>query len=239
MGRAAHDASVEVRKQILERAADQLEANVQDLEVEDGRVFVRGVPDRAISYAEILSGAMWVTGAVAATASFLGEPTPYDSAHVQGSLYPTFNSPSFHCHAAEVAVDPETGLVRVRNMVVAQDVGFAINPTYIEGQLQGGAAQAAGFAISEELHFDDGRIVNPNLALYKLPTAADAPHIKPLIVEHPSVRGLYGMKGVGEPPVIFGGAAIANAVFDAIGVQIHQTPLTPERVYRAVKSANE
>lgn len=239
MGRAAHDASVEVRKQLLQKAAEQLEANVQDLEVEDGRVVVRGVPDRSISYAELMAGAMWVTGAVAASASFLGEPTPYDTEHVRGSLYPTFNSPSFHCHAAEVAVDPETGLVRVRNMAVAQDVGFAVNPTYIEGQLQGGAAQAAGYAISEELHFDDGRIVNPNLALYKLPTAADAPRITPVIVERPSTRGLYGMKGVGEPPVIFGAAAIANAVFDAIGVQIHATPLTPERVYRALTNVNE
>ena len=96
--------------------------------------------------------------------------------------------------------------------------------------MQGGAAQAAGFAISEELHFDDGRIVNPNLALYKLPTAADAPHIKPVIVEHPSVRGLYGMKGVGEPPVIFGGAAIANAVFHATGKPVRDMPITPNKL---------
>lgn len=237
MGRAARDAAVDVRDQLLQKAAERLEADVHDLEIRDGQVLVRGVPDSAISYADLMAGAMWATGAVAATASFLAEPPPYDSVHVRGSLYPTFNSPSFHCHAAEVAVDPQTGLVRVRTMVVAQDVGFAVNPTYLEGQMQGGAAQAAGFAISEELHFDDGRIVNPNLALYKLPTAADAPSIKPVIVECPSTAGLYGMKGAGEPPVIFGGAAIANAVFDAIGVQIHETPLTPERVYRTMKGA--
>lgn len=236
-GKAAHDAAVEVRRQLLEKAAEQLEANLQDLEVRDGQVNVRGVPDRAVSYAELMAGAMWVTGGVGATANFMAEPTLFDSARVHGSLYPTFNSPSFHCHAAEVEVDPETGLVRVRKMAVAQDVGFAINPTYIEGQLQGGAAQAFGFAISEELHFDEGRIMNPNLALYKLPTAADTPVITPVIVEHPSARGMYGMKGVGEPPVIFGGAAIANAVFDALGVQITETPLSPERVYRTLKGA--
>jgi CO/xanthine dehydrogenase Mo-binding subunit len=121
-------------------------------------------------------------------------------------------------------------------MVAAQDVGFAVNPQYIEGQMQGGAAQAFGFVLTEELHFEDGRILNPNLALYKLPTASDTPRITPVIVEKPSKQGLYGMKGVGEPPVIFGGAAIGNAVFNAIGVQITETPLTPERVYRALKS---
>src|SRR2546423_5456353 len=105
--------------------------------------------------------------------------------------------------------------------------------------MQGGAAQGIGYALPEELHFDDGRIVNPTLALYKLPTTADVPAIKPLIVECPSTQGLYGMKGVGEPPVIFSAAAIANAVYDATGVQITQTPLTPERVYRALKSAHE
>jgi CO/xanthine dehydrogenase Mo-binding subunit len=237
MGRAAHDAAVGVREQLLRKAEEVLEASVQDLEVRDGRVFVRGVPDRSIGYAELMAGAMWMTGGVAATANFMAEPTEFDAARVKGSLYPTFNSPSFHCHAAEVKVDPETGLVRVTRMATAQDVGFAVNPTYVEGQLQGGAAQAVGYAISEELHFDEGRILNPNLALYKLPVAADTPAIQPVIVECPSTKGLYGMKGVGEPPVIFGAAAVANAVFDATGVQINQTPLTPERVYRALKEA--
>lgn len=233
-GHAAHDAAVEVRRQLLQRAEQLLEANIQDLEIEGGWVFVRGVPDASVSFAQLMAGAMWQSGGVAATAGYLAAPTPYDSTRVRGSLYPTFNSPSFHCHAAMVEVDPATGLVRVRHMVVAQDVGFAVNPTYIEGQMQGGAAQAAGYAISEELHFDEGRILNPNLALYKLPTAADTPVITPIIVERPSTNGLYGMKGVGEPPVIFGAAAIANAVFDATGVQIRETPLTPERVYRAL-----
>jgi CO/xanthine dehydrogenase Mo-binding subunit len=181
-----------------------------------------------------MAGAMWSTGAVTATGRFLAPPTPYDKNALRGSLYPTFNSPSFHCHAAEVEVDPDTGGVKVTRFVVAQDVGFALNPTYVEGQMQGGATQGIGYALFEELHFEDGRVLNPNLALYKLPTTLEVPTIQTVIVEHPSESGPYGMKGVGEPPVVASAAAVANAVFDAIGTQITRTPLTPERVYRAL-----
>src|SRR3989440_2390093 len=132
-GRAAHDAAVDVRNMLLCRAEEKLEVSRQDLEVRDGRIVVRGVPDRGISYAELMAGAMWVSGAVAATASYLAEPGPYDATRVHGSFYPVFNAPSFHCHAAEVEVDAGTGLVRVRNLVVAQDVGFAVHPLYVEG----------------------------------------------------------------------------------------------------------
>lgn len=233
MGGAARDAAGQVRAQLLRRAADLLEAHVDDLEIERGSIFVRGSRAQSVSYAQLMSGAMWVTGAIAATGTFLAPPTAYDAETLKGSLYPTFNSPSFHCHAAEVAVDPDTGRVRVKRFVAAQDVGFAVNPTYIEGQIQGGAAQGIGYALLEELHFEEGRVLNPNLALYKLPTIRDVPVIETVIVEHPSEIGPYGIKGVGEPPVIASAAAVANAVYAATGVQITHTPITPERVYRA------
>jgi CO/xanthine dehydrogenase Mo-binding subunit len=234
MGAAARDAAIQVRDQLFRRAADILEAHVDDLEVSEGEIYVRGSRSQCVSYGELMAGAMWATGAVSATGTFLAPPTPYDASALTGSLYPTFNSPSFHCHAAEVIVDPDTGLVKVERFVVAQDVGFAVNPTCIEGQIQGGAAQGIGYALFEELHFEDGRVLNPNFALYKLPTTLDVPNIEAVILEHPSENGPYGMKGVGEPPVIASAAAIANAVYDATNVQITQTPLTAERVYRAL-----
>ena len=234
MGAAAREAAIQVRDQLFGRAADILEAHVDDLEVSEGEIYVRGSRTQRVSYADLMAGAMWATGAVTATGTFLAPPTPYNTKALTGSLYPTFNSPSFHCHAAEVIVDPSTGLVKVERFVAAQDVGFAINPTYIEGQIQGGAAQGIGYALLEELHFEDGRVLNPNFALYKLPTTLDVPNIQAVIVEHPSENGPYGIKGVGEPPVIASAAAIANAVYDATGVQMTQTPLTPERVYRAL-----
>ena len=234
MGAAAREAAIQVRDQLFGRAADILEAHVDDLEVSEGEIYVRGSRTQRVSYADLMAGAMWATGAVTATGTFLAPPTPYNTNALTGSLYPTFNSPSFHCHAAEVIVDPSTGLVKVERFVAAQDVGFAINPTYIEGQIQGGAAQGIGYALLEELHFEDGRVLNPNFALYKLPTTLDVPNIQAVIVEHPSENGPYGIKGVGEPPAIASAAAIANAVYNATGVQMTQTPLTPERVYRAL-----
>lgn len=239
MGNAARDAAGKVRQELLRRAAEFLEAPVDDLDVVDGKVFVRGVPDRAVSYAELMAGAMWSTGAVVASSTYLAPPTPYDPDRLRGGFYPTFNSPSFHCHAADVEVDPETGAVRVRKIVVVQDVGFAINPLYVEGQMQGGSAQALGYALTEELHFEDGRVMNPNLALYKLPTTLEVPDIEPIILEYPSAEGPYGAKGVGEPPVIVTAGAIANAVYDATGVQLRRTPLTPERIYRALRGMED
>lgn len=239
MGQAAREAAIKVREALLQRAADRLEVSVDDLEVDAGVVSVRGVPDRRVTYAELMADAMWGSGPIVATGTYLAPPTPYETARVRGCLYPTFNSPSFHCHAAEVLVDPETGTVQVKKIVAVQDVGFAINPLYVEGQIQGGAAQGFGYALFEELHLEDGRVLNPNLALYKVPTTLDTPRIEPVIVEHPSATGPYGAKGVGEPPVIVPAAAIANAVYDALGIQIRRTPITPERVYRALRGLEE
>ncbi len=235
MGRAAQRAAQAVKAELLRRAANLLEAAEADLEVREGRISVRGVPDRGVTYADLLSGQMWASEPVIGAGSFLAEPTPYDATSLKGSLFPAFNAPSFHCHAAEVEVDPETGLTRVVDFVVAQDVGYAINPTYVEGQMQGGAVQGIGYALTEELIFDEGRLLNPNLALYKLPTTLEAPRVRTILVEAASEHGPFGAKGVGEPPVVFSAAAVANAVASAIGVPIHTTPLTPERVLRAIQ----
>jgi CO/xanthine dehydrogenase Mo-binding subunit len=178
---------------------------------------------------------MWTSEPVLGKGAFVVEPTPYDAATLKGSLFPAFNAPSFHCHAAEVEVDPETGQTRVVDFVVAQDVGFAVNPTTVEGQLQGGAVQGIGYALFEELVFEQGRIANANLALYKVPTALDVPPVRTIIVEAASEHGPYGAKGVGEPPVVLPPAAVANAVAAAIGVPIRTTPLTPERVLRTIR----
>ncbi|MFT4038094.1 MAG: xanthine dehydrogenase family protein molybdopterin-binding subunit [Thermomicrobiales bacterium] len=235
MGRAAQRAAEHVRSQILQRAADLLEASEADLEIRDGRISVRGVPDRGTTYGELMSGQMWGSGPVLGNGAFVVEPTPYDNTSIRGALFPYFNAPSFHCHAAEVEVDPETGAVRVVDLVAAQDVGFAINPLYVEGQMQGGAVQAVGYALTEEMVIERGQMLNPNLALYKLPTTLEAPNVRTILVENASEQGAYGAKGVGEPPVVVPPGAIANAVANAIGVPVHTLPLTPERVYRVIR----
>ncbi|MFN8664692.1 MAG: xanthine dehydrogenase family protein molybdopterin-binding subunit, partial [Thermomicrobiales bacterium] len=233
-GQAARRAAENVRSQILKRAADLLEASEADLEIVAGRISVRGVPDRGTTYAELMSQQLWSSGPVLGNGMFVAETTPYASETITGALFPYFNAPSFHCHAAEVEVDPETGLVRVLDLVVAQDVGFAVNPLYVEGQIQGGAVQGVGYALTEEIVIEGGQMLNPNLALYKLPTTLEAPVVRPILVEFASEQGAYGAKGVGEPPVVAPAAAIANAVTNAIGAAVHTLPLSPERVYRVI-----
>jgi len=240
MGNAAIVAARDARQQLLAKAADALEAAEHDLEVADGRVSVRGVPDRSVTYAELMAWQMWATAPVVGHGTFLTTFPPSEAATtLNGALLPAFNAPSYHCHAAEVDVDLETGLVRVLDYVVVQDAGFAVNPLYVEGQMQGGAVQGIGWSLTEEMHIQDGIIQNPNLALYKLPTTLEAPRIRTEILEFASADGPYGAKGVGEPPVIVPSGAIANAIADAIGTPLHKAPFTPERVFRAVQGEPE
>ncbi len=119
--------------ELLRRAADILEAAESDLEVKNGRISVTGVPDRGVTYADLTAGQMWVSEPVLGKGAFVVEPTDYDVTTLKGSLFPAFNAPCFHCHAAEVEVDPETGSTRVVDFVVAQDVGFAVTPTLCRG----------------------------------------------------------------------------------------------------------
>jgi CO/xanthine dehydrogenase Mo-binding subunit len=238
-GRAAQAAAQDARQQLLQRAADMLEAAPEDLEVKDGMVRVRGVPDRGVSYAELMAGQMWVTGPVLGRGTFLATPPDYDPSTFQGTIFSVFNAPSFHCHAAEVEIDRETGRTRVVDYVAVQDAGFAINPTLVEGQMQGGAVQGIGYALTEEIVIEEGRMLNPNLALYKLPTALEVPNIRTIILEHASDEGPYGAKGVGEPPVILPAGAISCAIADAIDSPVRTTPFTPERVRQVIRDGAE
>jgi CO/xanthine dehydrogenase Mo-binding subunit len=164
--------------------------------------------------------------------TYIAPPTPYDESTTTNHFYPAFNSPSFHAHAVEVEVNPETYRVEVVRYVAAQDVGYAVNPGFVEGQIQGGAVQAIGFALSEEIVYGpDGEVLNPNLSDYKMPTIADVPKIEPIIVEAPSPHGPYGAKGVGEPSVLPGAPAIANAIVRACGTRVRQLPITAERIW--------
>ena len=115
-----------------------------------------------------------------------------------------------------------------------QDCGFAVNPTQVEGQMQGGATQEIGWALTEGYVFDDGVLRNPTFLDYRIPTALDIPFIQPTIIEVPSSDGPYGVRGVGEVPIVPPLAAMANAIADATGVRLRQLPMNPEWVYDAL-----
>jgi len=222
VGRAVKAAAEDARRQILETAAQRLEVPVEDLDCVGGVVRSRADPEKSITFDRL---ARMTTGFGAAYPPVVG----------RGAVAARKQAPGFSVQAAEVEVDTDTGQVRVLGYVTVQDVGFAVNPLSVEGQMEGATAQGIGMGLFEEMLYDDrGRLLNPGLLDYRLPTAADVPHIETLIVEVPSEDGPYGARGVGEPPVTPGSAAIANAIHDAIGVRITEIPITPERILRSL-----
>lgn len=150
---------------------------------------------------------------------------------------PNFSS---GCHLVEVEVDMETGAVSLLRFFAAHDVGKAVNPRGVEGQIEGGVGQGLGYALFEELVQNGGAAVNPSFVDYKIPCALDMPGTETFVVEDAEPEGpLYGAKGVGEPGLVPTAAAVANAIADATGVRLHKLPMNPERVYRALSEGEE
>ncbi len=236
VGRAVVNATAEMRTKIFEIASELLEAAVEDLELVEGQVRVRGVPGSSISLAEVATAATDQGKSIAATGSYATPPPSYDPTCASGFLFTTFPTPTYHVHQAEVEVDPVTGNVTVLRYVVAQEVGKAINPDGVRGQIQGGVAQGLGYALWENLGIDDsGRYRQRTLESYRLPLAKDVPRVESVLLEHPDPAGPFGAKGVAEPPVVPVAAAIANAVADAVGSPIDSIPITPEMVLEALE----
>jgi CO/xanthine dehydrogenase Mo-binding subunit len=226
IGVAVQRAAQEAREQVLRIAATELEASADDLEIRDGRVQVRGAPSRAKTLQEIC-------------ALSTGFGAKYEPVYGRGQVASFPISPGFCVHVVRARVDPETGRVQPVRYVAVQDVGRAINPAAVEGQMFGGAVQGVGWGLYERMAFDaDGTLLSASLLDYAIPTAMQSPELRAVIVEVPSEHGPYGARGVGEPPVIPGAAAIANAVRDATGARVTELPLTAERVFRAITATD-
>lgn len=218
VGAAVERAARDARRQLLAIAAAHLEAAVEDLSLMDQQIWVRGVPDRSVAVSDLAKASMQFGG-------------KYEPVFGRGSSATIARAPAFAAHLAEVEVDAETGQVRVVNHVVAQDVGRALNPAAIEGQIQGAVAQGVGWALLERMAYDDrGQLLSATLMDYALPGADHAPPVETMLVEVPSESGPFGAKGVGEPPVIAAAAAIANAITDATGRRFTDLPITAEAI---------
>lgn len=240
-GNAVRMAAREAKKQVLTLAAECLEANPQDLETREGYVFVAGSPEKRMAFRDIAGMSLWAKqGPILGSASFMVEGPPFDAkrAVVLGYPFGAMTAHIFGVHMVEVEVDTETGKVRIVKAVAAHDVGKAINPSIVEGQIQGGFVQGVGYALMEEMILDEGKVTNPTLVDYRIPSALDVPKIIPIIVETGEPSGPFGAKGVGECGLVGTAPAIANAIYDAVGVRIRELPLTPERVIDALKNKN-
>ncbi len=222
VGSAVLAAARDARNQLFAIAADMLEASPDDMELREGKVMVRGVAEKYVTLQQIAAKSM-------------GFGAPYEPVFGRGRSAIRVPSPTFAVHLAKVAVDPETGEVRVLDYIAAQDVGRAINPAEVEGQIHGGVVQGIGWALFEGMAYDEsGQLLTSTLMDYALPLSQDAPSITPLLVEVPSQLGPLGARGVGEPPVVPVAAAIANAIKDATGVRLMELPMTPERILAAL-----
>jgi len=167
---------------------------------------------------------------IAGTAAFMGGPiSASGTVNAQGYL------PGFGAHICDMAVDKETGVSTITRYTAFQDVGRAIHPAYVEGQIQGGAVQGIGWALNEEYVFDGvGRVDNPGFLDYRMPVCSDLPMIEAVIVEVPNPNHPYGIKGVGETPIVPPLATVCNAVSRAIGRRMTDLPLKPSAVHAAI-----
>jgi xanthine dehydrogenase molybdenum-binding subunit len=218
-GQAVQRAAARARDKILAYAAELLEVAPPDLELAGGRVAVRGAPLRGLALEELLMRGL-----------FEGRDL-HGHGHTSRTAAPT-SAAQF----AEVEVDVETGQVVVRRLVAVQDVGRAVNPTIVEGQLQGAAHQGLGYALSEALVTDPstGTALSGSFMDYRLLTVADGPLVEAILVEHPDRTGPFGAKGVGEPSIIVTAPAVANAILHATGASVTRLPMTPEVVHQAL-----
>jgi CO/xanthine dehydrogenase Mo-binding subunit len=241
-GRSVVQAAAEVERKLKQHAGEMLECAVDDLELRaGGRVGVKGVPGHELSFAAISGRAHWAAGGPiigAHTWVFDQKTIDPKRAVATGLPFQQIGIFSFTALVVEVEVDTLTGKVRVPRAWSACDVGRAINPGMVTGQIEGAFVQGLGFALTEEMVWDGGKLANPTLMDYKIPTFAELPDaLHSYIVESHEPSGPFGAKSVGEIGMNAVAAAIANGVADAIGTRIDRLPLTGERVLGAVLAA--
>jgi len=231
-GNATLKAARMVREVLVERAAQHFGVAPEAVDLAERVAFVKDDPDRTLPLSDLAkmcaADGMKLQHLALFTAPFTDQLDPDD---LQGDLFPDF---TFSAHAVEVAVDTGTGEITVLKSVGCHDVGRAINPTAVEGQIQGGSAQGIGWALMEEVQVDEGVTQTPSFSEYLIPTAKDLPRTEAIILESGTGVGPFGAKGIGEPSLTPAAPAVANAVADAIGVRVYDLPITPEKVLEAL-----
>ena len=235
-GNSVKLAALDMKRQILEAAADLLKENPEGLDTKNDEVFVRRTPEKKVPFSRVcwhvhfnlakmlISKGNWTmpAGLHDPVTNRWGSPGP-------------MTSYAFACQVAEVEVDPRTGKVQVLKMTAAHDVGYPINLEQVEGQIEGGVVMGLGYALTEDLRMEEGRVLVDDFADYFVRRSQDVPEINPIIVTTDDAYGPFGAKGVGEAVMCPTAAAIANAIYDAVGVRIKELPITPAKVLKALR----
>ncbi|MCH8350140.1 MAG: xanthine dehydrogenase family protein molybdopterin-binding subunit [Chloroflexi bacterium] len=218
-GWACYEAAQDIRRQMIERAARIWEVSAEDVDYSDGAIAHKSDPELRFTFKQL-----------AARLNSTGGPIVG-----QANVDPKGVGAAFAVHIVDVEVDPETGKVDILRYTALQDAGKAVHPSYVEGQIQGGAVQGIGWALNEEYFFDDqGRMANASFLDYRMPTSLDLPMIDTVVVEVANPGHPYGVRGVGEVPIVPPMAAIANAIYDAIGVRMTKLPMSPGAILEAL-----
>jgi len=218
-GWACYEAAQDVKRQMTDRAALLWETSADDVELFDGVFKHKSDPELQTTFKD------------------LAESLPDTGGPVVGSanMNPTGAGSTFATNIVDLEVDPETGKVTILRYTALQDAGKAVHPSYVEGQMQGGIAQGVGWALNEEYYMgEDGRMQNSSFLDYRMPTALDLPMIDTVIVEVANPQHPYGVRGVAEVPIVPPLAAVANAIYQAIGIRMTDLPMNPAAVVKAI-----
>lgn len=220
---AVAEAAADARRQLLEIAANEFEAAFEDLEIVNGEARVVGVPDKTMSIGKLAGKGRSVRGVM----PIMG----------RGQSSPEKAGPGFVVHMLQVNIDQDTGEVNPLQYVAIQDIGLAINPLLVEGQMHGGAIQSLGIGLHEGMVFNgDGQLLTGTFVDYNMPRADNSPNVEALIVEHPNPLGLHGARGMAEPAITAGAAVLASAIRDLTGVSMTETPMRAEKIWQELRS---
>lgn len=232
-GNAVKRAAADAKAQLMDIVADKLECRAEDLEAHDGRYYVKGSPERGLSFSQVMKAAVKANRIpLFASGSYVADLKPPNIHDGDGNLSTAY---SFSAHAAEVEVDRETGEVRILKIVGAHDCGCPMNPMLVEAQLDGSVSGGLGQAILEENCWDGGQLLNPSLLDYHQPSVDTMPDMGHVIVETDDPAGPFGAKEVGEGAQLSTVPAIVNAIYDAVGVRVTELPVRPETLLRAME----
>ncbi|MGA2605178.1 MAG: molybdopterin cofactor-binding domain-containing protein, partial [Verrucomicrobiia bacterium] len=231
-GTSVQLAASELKKQLQDIAATHLKELVYEIKIENGEAYNVFRPERRLTLRELAREGKRRGYSLEAMGVYRPRTMPEDTK--TGQSMQAFVTYLFASHACQVLVDTETGEVKVERYIACHDVGKAINPDQVLGQIQGGVTQGIGMVLMEEVVMKDGKIMNPGFTDYILPTIRDVPEIECIVLENPDPGGPFGARGIGEPPLIACGPAMLSAIQDAIGKPVRILPATPERVWRTM-----
>jgi CO/xanthine dehydrogenase Mo-binding subunit len=236
-GNATLKAARVLKERMLKKASVLLNIPDEDLEVQPGQVICKSQPEKSIGLVPLVNRMSTDGEELFVEAQFNAPFTSIPASEIiEGQIHPDY---TFGAYAVEVEVNKETGSLRIPRIVACFDVGKALNPVIVEGQIEGGGIQGVGYALTEDMKIKDGIIQTPSFAEYLIPTALDVPDMETHYIESGSGLGPYGAKGIGEPPMVSIAPALTNAIHDDVGVRIASLPATPEKILMAMLEREE